>query len=203
MRSGPLAPPTIRVMALTVGERAVRPLTADEVLRMVKLGILAEDERVELLHGVLTAVSPQSEEHAAVLQRLHRWLAPLVVARAHDVRVQMPLVVPDRTSLPEPDVAVTRRDDSSLAHPTSALLVIEVAVSSLRTDTRIKPPLYAGAAVPELWVVDVDARRVAVFAEPRDEGGYASESRVGPDGLLHPRALDIAALDLAELFAGL
>jgi len=189
-------------MALTLGDRDVRPLTADEVLRMVELGILSEDERVELLHGVLTAVSPQSEGHAAVLQRLHRWLAPLVVAVAHDVRMQMPLFVPDRTSLPEPDVAVVERDDSSLAHPTRAMLVIEVAVSSLRTDTRIKPPLYAAAGVPELWVVEPEAGRVRIFSDPR-AGGYATESPAGPEGLLQPRAVGVAPLDLAELFAGL
>jgi Uma2 family endonuclease len=193
---------TISDMALTVGDRDVRPLTADEVLRMVEFGILSEDEPVELLLGVLTAVSPQSEEHAAVMQRLLRWLAPLVVAGAHDVRMQMPLVVPDRTSLPEPDVAVVERDDSSLAHPTTALLVIEVAVSSLRTDTRIKPPLYAAAGVPELWVVEPQGRRVRVFSDPRD-GSYGLESRAGPDDLLQPRAVDVAPLDLAELFAGL
>jgi Uma2 family endonuclease len=193
---------TISDMALTVGDRDVRPLTADEVLRMVEFGILSEDEPVELLLGVLTAVRPQTEEHAAVLQRLLRWLAPLVVAGAHDVRMQMPLVVPDRTSLPEPDVAVVERDDSSLAHPTTALLVIEVAVSSLRTDTRVKPPLYAAAGVPELWVVEPQGRRVRVFGDPRD-GSYAGELRAGPDDLLQPRAVDVAPLDLAELFAGL
>jgi len=58
---------TIQAMPLTVGDRDVRPLTADEVLRMVELGVLGEDERVELLHGVVTTMSPQSEGHAAVL----------------------------------------------------------------------------------------------------------------------------------------
>jgi hypothetical protein len=81
--------------------------------------------------------------------------------------------------------------------------VIEVAVSSLRTDTRMKPPLYAAAGVPELWVAGVDARRVRVFAEPGRDRRYASESRAGPEGLLRPRALDVVALDLAQLFAGL
>jgi hypothetical protein len=55
-----MGPPTITVMALTVGERAVRPLTADEVVRMVELGILSEDEPVEVLHGVLTKVSAKT-----------------------------------------------------------------------------------------------------------------------------------------------
>ena len=57
--------PTITVMALTVGEREVRPLTADEVVRMVEVGILSEDDPVELLHGVLTVVSAKSPEHAS------------------------------------------------------------------------------------------------------------------------------------------
>jgi Uma2 family endonuclease len=190
-------------MALTVGERAVRPLTADEVVRMVRHGILSEDEPVELLHGVLTKVSAKTPEHEAVKARLNRWLTAGTDAGGYEVRVEGCLVVPDRTSLPEPDLMAVPAPEDPRRHPTTAFLVIEVAVRSLRTDTRIKPPLYAGAGVPELWVVDVDARRVTVFAEPRDEGGYASESRVGPDGLLRSRALDVAPLDLAELFAGL
>ena len=127
-------------MALTLADRDVRPLTANEVLRMVDMGILAEDEPVELPPGALTTVSPRSEAHVAVLQRLQRRLAALVVSGTHDIRVQVPLAVPDPTSLPEPDVAVVERDDTTIAYPVTALLIIEVAVSSLLTDTAIKPP---------------------------------------------------------------
>jgi Uma2 family endonuclease len=194
--------PTITVMALTVGDRAVRPLTADEVVRMVELGILSEDEPVELLHGVLTEVSAKTPAHESVKARLLRWLADGAAAGGYEVRVEGCLVVPDRTSLPEPDLMAVAAPTDPQRHPTTALLVIEVAVSSLRTDTRIKPPLYAAAGVPELWVVDVDARRVGVFAEPR-EGAYAAEERAGPEGLLKPRTLDVGELDLAELFTGL
>jgi Uma2 family endonuclease len=194
--------PTITAMALTVGDRAVRPLTADEVLRMVEVGILSEDEPVELLHGVLTEVSAKTPGHEAVKARLNRWLAAGAEARGYEVRVEGCLVVPDRTSLPEPDLMAVPAPTEPRRHPTTALLVIEVAASSLRTDTRIKPPLYAAAGVPELWVIDVKACQLTVFAEPRD-GAYASESRAGPEGLVAPRALGIAALDLAQLFAGL
>jgi Uma2 family endonuclease len=70
------------------------------------------------------------------------------------------------------------------------------------TGLALTAPLYALACVPELWVVDVDARRVHVFADARD-GSYASEVRAGPEGFLRPAALDIGALDVARLFAGL
>ena len=53
-------------MVLTVADRPVRPLTADEVIRMEQLGILSEDEPVELLHGVLTVVSAKTPAHEAV-----------------------------------------------------------------------------------------------------------------------------------------
>lgn len=194
--------PTISLMALTVGDREVRPLTADEVIRMEELGILHEDDPVELLHGVLTVVSAKTPGHEAVKMRLNRWLAAGIAAGDYDVHVEGCLVVPDRTSLPEPDLMVVPTAADPRHHPDTALLVIEVAVSSLHVDTSIKPPLYAAAGVAELWVVDVEGRRVRLFSEPRD-GGYAVEALVGPEGLLQPRAVDVAPLDLAELFAGL
>jgi len=75
-----------------------------------------------------------------------RPIRPLTV---QDVRVQLPLRVPDATSLPEPDVAVVARDDLTISHPRTALLVIEVAESSLPVDTTVKPALYAAAGVPD------------------------------------------------------
>jgi Uma2 family endonuclease len=194
--------PTIKAMALTVGDRTVRPLTADEVLRMVELGILDEDEPVELLHGVLTAVSAKTPAHEAVNARLGQWLVAGAVTGGYEVRVAGCLVVPDRTSLPEPDLMAVAPGGDPHRHPDTASLVIEVAVSSLRTDTRIKPPLYAAAGVPELWVIDVDARCVRIFTDPRG-ARYATERVAGAAERLRPARVDVGALSLAELFAGL
>lgn len=188
-------------MSLTVGDREVRPLTADEAMEMVRLGIIGEDERVELLHGVLTRMSPQDPPHAYLTQLLTAWLAPLMVAGTHHVRVQLPLSVPDRTSLPEPDVAVVARGDADYTrHPLGALLVIEVAYSSIRIDTKIKPPLYASAGTPEYWVVDVTGRKVEVFTNPTPNG-YADRTIHQPPTLLRPTSLDTEPLDLATLFS--
>ena len=190
-------------MELTIGDRAVRPLTADEVLRMVEAGILPEDERVELLHGALTEMSPKSPAHATVVTRLGHWLVPVADAGRFEVRSQLPLVVPDPTSLPEPDIAVVVPGDYTRRHPSTALLVVEVAVTSLRTDTTIKPVLYAAAGVPELVVVDVPARRLTVLTEPAADG-YA-RAQVLDEGPSHyrPASVDVAALELRALFAGL
>jgi Uma2 family endonuclease len=189
-------------MALSVGDREVRPLTAAEVLRMVELGILSEDERVELLHGVLTAVSPKSPAHATIVTRLVRWLDPVRNAERFEVRSEQPLLVPDTTSLPEPDIAVLVPGDYATRHPAGALLVVEVAVSSTRTDTTIKPPLYAAAKVPELWVLDVPMRRLLVFADPRGDA-YTARTTISGDEAVRPSHVEVAPLDLAELLARL
>jgi Uma2 family endonuclease len=200
MAGGPGDAATITPMAFTLGDRPVRPLTADEVLRMVEAGILGGDRRVELLRGVLTEVSPKSPQHAAIKARIARWLDAAVPRYA--VRIGDPLVVPDPTSLPEPDIAVVEPGDNLQAHPAAALLVIEVAFSSLEIDAQIKPELYAAAGVPDYWVVDGVAKRVRVFREPRGDG-YASRAVLGPGGFAEPVAVDVPPLDLAELFRGL
>lgn len=188
-------------MALSVGDRAVRSLTADEVMAMVEAGILPEDEPVELLHGVLTEKSVKTPAHEAVKVRLVQWLAPNADAGGYQVRVESPMVVPDRTSLPEPDFAVVTRTDA-IDHPTTALLVVEVAVSSLRTDLTIKPALFSAAGVPELWVVDVPARRLRIFAEPRSNA-YSHRAVRDSEGCARPRHVQVEPLDLAGLFQGL
>jgi Uma2 family endonuclease len=186
-------------MAFTVGEREVRPLTADEVLRMVELGILDEDEPVELLHGALVRVSAKTPAHENVKLRLGRWLGAGQSAGLFDVRVESPIHVPDRTSLPEPDYTIVPWSDEWSPHPTSALLVIEVAVSSLRTDTRVKPTLFAAAGVPEMWVVEPERRRVHVFDGPKPDG-YERMRVVEEDGVLRPQLVHAPPLVLAGLF---
>jgi Uma2 family endonuclease len=192
---------TIRPMALTVGDREVRPLTADEVMRMVELGILDEDEPSELLHGVLVARAVKSPGHEVVKRRLNQWLVEHARAGGYEVGIENPIVVPDRTSLPEPDIAAVAQGGDPRQHPTSALLVIEVAVSSIRTDTEVKPALYAAAGVPELWVVDVAARQVRRFTSPAADRYLVDETfnegRLSPDGVAVP------PIALADLFAGL
>ena len=75
-----------------------------------------------------------------------------------EVRTHSPLAVSD-DSEPEPDVAVVSAGDYSTRHPQTALLVIEVADSSLQKDRRVKAALYAAAGIPEFWLVDLAGGR--------------------------------------------
>ena len=112
-------------------------------------------------------MAPIGSPHAAIvcmLETLLREVAPGAI-----VRVQSPLVLSDR-SAPQPDVVLLRprADRYYNSHPTAldALLVVEVADTTLRYDLDIKRPSYARAGVAELWIVDVDRREVHVFREP-------------------------------------
>jgi len=145
----------------------LRPLLRREYDRMVQLGFF-ENENVELLEGMLVAMSPQSARHATVVRKLTNLLPRLVAGRA-EVQIQSPLAASD-SSEPESDVAVIPVGDYVRQHPQTALLIIEVADSSLRRDRLIKPRLYAAAGVIEYWIVDLDSDAVHVHREPHDVG---------------------------------
>ena len=83
------------------------------------------------------------------------------------VRSQLPLVVGKR-SVPEPDLAVVAGTvaDYDRAHPTSALLVVEVADSSLKQDRLTKRAIYAAAGIAEYWIVNLPDDCVEIRREP-------------------------------------
>ncbi|MDA0184691.1 Uma2 family endonuclease [Solirubrobacter phytolaccae] len=186
-------------MAFVLGDSPIHPLTADEVMRMLDAGIIPKDNRFELLHGMLTEKAVKGPDHCELKSRLAEWLWN---PGSHRVRIEGVIRVADDTSLPEPDIAVVERADHLHEHPYGALLVAEVAKTSLKTDTQIKPPLYAEAGIPECWVVDIKAGRVRVFRDPTPDG-YATYTTHGPTGTLQPLEVDVEPLDLAALFDGL
>jgi Uma2 family endonuclease len=146
-----------------VAPERVRPLRRVEFERMVDEGLFV-DERIELLKGAIVEMSPQGAPHAATVQRLTTRLVVALAGRA-EVRIQLPLAVTD-DSLPEPDAAVIAPGDYDRSHPTTALLVVEVADSSLNKDRLIKAELYARAGVPEYWVADISAGVIEAHTDP-------------------------------------
>ena len=82
------------------------------------------------------------------------------------VSVQKPLVL-GLTTDPVPDAAIIRGNPrEATGHPTTAELVLEIADTSLQNDLTVKAPLYAGAAIPEYWVLDLVNRRLIVHRDP-------------------------------------
>jgi Uma2 family endonuclease len=181
----------------------LRRFTVDEYHKMIKAGILDEDEHVELLEGliVVARVSPQGRPHAYAIQELTRFLARHL-ADEYRVRPQLPVTLGNRNE-PEPDLAVVHVEDarSSKRHPETALIVMEVADSSLRKDRLLKAPLYARFGVPEYVIVDVDRRTFEVHREPDPAGArYRTVSTLSDKETFVSTAVSGLSFPLAPLF---
>jgi Uma2 family endonuclease len=148
------------------------PFTVADYHRLADLGILHEDDRVELLNGQVAVMSPIGPRHAGCVDALNRLLSR-VVSELGIVRVQSPVVLGFRAE-PEPDVSVLRprADCYRLSHPSpeDVLLLIEVADTSLEYDRDVKLPLYAAARIPEVWIVDLEAERITLCRAPSQDG---------------------------------
>ncbi len=145
---------------------SVRPLKRCEYDRMVEIGLF-DDERLELLHGRMVAMSPQGTSHSYSVRKLTKLFVRAIGERA-DVQIQQPLAASD-DSEPEPDLAVVELGDYLDDHPRSAHLVIEVADSSRAKDLALKAALYAQMGVPDYWVVDLSRDEVIVHRDPASD----------------------------------
>ncbi len=177
----------------------LRPITVSDLDRMVAEGILGEDDRVELLDGVLVMMSPQSPEHSAVLMALFAQIGVVGLENGFQVATQVPLEVDQPASRPEPDFALVPQPTPG-KHAGDAVLVVEVSLSSRRIDLGRKAALYAQAGVPEYWVVDVAAREVVVHTEPVDDR-YRLIRRV-PEGEVVAVTVLPAVVEVSALLAG-
>jgi Uma2 family endonuclease len=177
-----------------------RLLNIEEYHRMVAAGIFGEDERVELLEGVIVAMTPQSAPHARRIQWLTRFLVR-TLGDEYAVRPQLPLTLGERNE-PEPDLAVVRAEATSEnRHPETAVLVIEVAGDSLRRDRRVKAAVYARSGVPEYWIVNLEARIVEVLSDPdATTGSYRRTRACSTAETLSSEALPQVTFPVAELF---
>ena len=143
-----------------------RRWTRVEYERLVDVGVLGEDEPIELIGGQMIVAEPKGSRHATSVgltaDALRAAFGPDWV-----VRVQDPVALDDESE-PEPDVVVVpgRRRHYVNAHPVSPVLVVEVAETSLAFDRRHKGNLYARAAISDYWIVNIVDDVVEVYRVP-------------------------------------
>ena len=166
---------------------------------MIKAGIFGPEERVELIEGEIVEMSPQDPPHSVGVLVVEEALRRAFPVGFH-VRAQLPLALDD-DSEPEPDLAVVRGDirDYVANHPATAVLIVEVAHSTLDYDRRRKARIYARAGIPEYWIVNVLERVVEVYREPRPNGTYADVQRLGEADSVSPLAKPDAWLEVRAL----
>ena len=176
--------------------------TAAEYYRMAEVGILTEDDRVELIEGEILEMSPIGVRHAAVIDKV----AALVRDRVSGVmvRVQHPVRLSERSE-PQPDLALVRaRDDYyAAAHPgpQDVLLLIEVADSSVLYDRNLKIPFYARSGISEVWLVDLVTNAVEVHATPAT-GAYTHVQRFERGTTIVSAHLPELRMDAADVLIG-
>ena len=172
-------------------------MTVERYFALVDEGLLEPDDRVELLEGVVVAMSPRNPQHDTVVSLVLRALLEAIGGRAA-VRCQCSIIL-GRYSAPEPDVAVVagHERDYMTAHPRSAILVVEVADTSLAQDRLTKGALYAAAGIPEYWIVNLRTDCVEVLRDPEPEAGRFRERTL----LGHGERLTLVALPDVQVAA--
>ena len=179
-----------------------RRFTVDEYLKMVEVGILNEDDRVELLDGEIVQMIPPGPDHNAPTGILNRLLVLGVGSRA--VVHPGPTLRLSKRSAPEPDFVLLRPDPRNYrdryAEPGDVLLLVEISDSSIRRDRQLKLPLYAAAGIPEYWIVDVQSETVEVYKDPA--GSSFASVRVFRRGeSVSPSAFPDLRISVDEIFA--
>ena len=161
-------------------------------------GVLAPDARTELIDGEIIEMSPQSSYHAATVSLVQETLRSTFGER-YTVRVQLPLVLSD-TNEPEPDLAVVKGSprDYVEAHPTEAVLVVEVADTSLDFDRSRKLATYARAGIADYWIINLRDRCVEVYRDPHGTV-YGTKQTLTPGDTLLPLAPPEASVAAADL----
>ena len=123
---------------------------------------------MELIDGVIYDMAAQNSLHATGYSLAEEALRAIFPpGSGFEVRGQLPLDLSD-DSAPEPDVAVVRGSirDFRDHHPTTAVLVVEVAHNSLSHDRKRKTPIYARAGIQEYWILNLARKVLEVFREP-------------------------------------
>ena len=144
-----------------------RLLTIEEYHKMGEVGILNE-KGLELIRGEILIMSPVSKEHLGYVNHINNLLSIALQGQAI-ISPQNPILIPDNSE-PQPDITILKyRKDAYIGkYPMAedALLVIEVALSTLMRDRVIKIPLYAEAGIPEYWIINLEDKQIEAYRNP-------------------------------------
>lgn len=186
----------IDVLAAPETRRTVFPVSVEFYHEAGRLGLIGED--VELLEGVIFTKMPKSPFHEWLVEVLRELLA-IHCGNSFHVGKERPLTC--RHSEPEPDLAVLRGSpaDYRFQHPTTAELVIEVAINTQQRD-RIKAGIYAGAGVKEYWLIEPEAGLVTLHMQPQGDA-YEAVRSFQPEEEAVSTVFPGFALRLADLMA--
>jgi Uma2 family endonuclease len=174
--------------------------TREQYFELDRLGYF-DGIQVERLRGEIVVMSPINWTHTLGVANTGEHLQKVFVGVAW---INYGNPIPTDDSDPQPDVMVVPGHQSDYTdHPTSALLIVEVAGTTFDRDTTVKAEIYATAGVADYWVLDLDNRRLLVFRDPQPipDGGsaYRSLTTLTETDTVSPLAAPAAQLRVADL----
>jgi Uma2 family endonuclease len=183
----------------------LRRWTRKEYHQLAQVGILLEDDPIELIDGQLIIAERKTPPHSVVVGLTANCLGA-TFGDGWYARQQAPIAL-DEHSEPEPDIAVVPGEprDHFIEHPARPLLVVEIADTALSMDRHFKGSLYARASLPDYWIVNLVDRQVEVYRRPDTDPAadfgwrYLDVHIVAPGGDVTPLALPDTRIAVADL----
>ncbi|MFO0805514.1 MAG: Uma2 family endonuclease [Gemmataceae bacterium] len=179
--------------------------TISEYRDLDKTGLF-HDVKTMLLDGEIFVMAAPSPPHDVAMVLTETYLRRAFTGTNTYLRNQMGFDI-GKWNDPSPDLAVVGGSirDHATRTPTEAILIVEVAVTSLATDTTTKAELYASAEVPEYWVIDVPGRELHLYRDPvaHPEGlgadAYRTRRVLKESDSLSPMAASAAVVKVSDL----
>lgn len=180
---------------------ARRRWSVAEIEAMVAEGIILEDERFELIGGEAVPMSGRGIPHEVVKAALQQYWFPRIVGSPIDLITETTLRV-GQDEFYEPDFLFWPRSIplKDLAADT-ALLIVEVADTSLRYDLGTKADIYSRLGLCELWVINANTLVTTVHRGPQPTR-YASAESKQPNERIEPSLAPSLAVTLGTLDLG-
>lgn len=179
--------PTTIYLPLQGRMAGFRRFSVAEYHKLIEIGILTEDDNLELLDGYLVHKMSRNPPHDAALQLIQETL-PRLLPAGWCLRMQSAITL--SRSEPEPDGAIVRGNARTYIaqHPKPADIgfVIEVADSTLDGDRIDKGRIYAEAGIAYYWIVNLVDRQIEVYSLPSGATaapsfGRRQDHRLGDD----------------------
>jgi Uma2 family endonuclease len=149
----------------------MRRFTVDEYHRLIRAGILTENDPVELVEGWIVYKMPRNPPHDVTIELVEEVIRGRLPS-GWRLRGQCAITTDD--SEPEPDFIIVRGAPRSRlpGHPGPAdiAVLIEVADTSLAYDRKEKGRLYGRAGIPCYWIINLVDRQIEVYSVPTGPG---------------------------------
>lgn len=152
-------------------------LRATDYLMLSDAGAFDGYGRTELIEGEIWASKGTLSWHAQTAASIGTDLGSALRAIGSPLRGYMlgSIMLTDN-SVPMPDISVGEYNNEGILPLAKLKLAIEISDTTAATDLGVKLRLYAGAGVPEYWVVERDARLIHQMWAPSN--GVYTERRV-------------------------